>query len=147
MTVRVARPAGERALPCFDRALLERRAAALLEALGESGAELSVALVGDREMAEINERFRGRPGPTDVLSFSLLEGEHAGFRGPLLGDVVIDVAQAARQAAELGRALDEEIARLLIHGTLHLLGHDHEHPEEAREMQALEHRLWSAIAR
>ena len=73
------------------------------------------------------------PRPTDVLSFSLLEGEDAEHRGALLGDVVIGVETAARQArAAPPRSLDEEVARLLIHGTLHLLGHDHEQAEEAR---------------
>jgi rRNA maturation RNase YbeY len=146
MTVRLARPARGPALPPFDAALLERRAAALLDALGRRGAELSIALVDDQEMAEMNARYRGRQGPTDVLSFSLLEGDHVDFGGGLLGDVVIDVAQAARQAAARGASLDDELGRLLVHGTLHLLGHDHQRPEEAREMEALESRLWDAIA-
>ena len=76
--------------------------------------------------------MRGRAGPTDVLSFSLLEGEQAGHRGALLGDVVIGLAVAERQARERGHGLVEELDRLLIHGLLHLLGHDHEEPAEAQ---------------
>jgi probable rRNA maturation factor len=145
MTVRIALASSGQALPAFDGALLERRATALLAALGRAASELSVALVGDEEMTELNERYRGRRGPTDVLSFSLVEGDHAAFRGELLGDVVIDVVQAARQAEERGHPLQDELLRLLIHGTLHLLGHDHQEPEEAREMEACERRLWKAI--
>lgn len=147
MTVRIALPeAGpDVELPACDPALLRERAERALEWLGEKEAELSVALVDDAAMAELNGRYRGRSGPTDVLSFSLLEGPGAEHRGGCLGDVVIDLQVAARQASELGHRVDDELARLLIHGVLHLLGHDHEEPEETREMEALEGRLWDAI--
>ena len=80
-----------------------------------------------------------------MLSFSLLEGEGSEHRGRLLGDVVIGVETAARQARARHRGLDEEVARLMIHGVLHLLGHDHEADDEARVMQAEERRLWRAL--
>lgn len=146
MSVRVAGPPAGRPLPPVDAERLEARAAGVLEALGLGEAELSVTLVDDDAMAELNEGFRERSGPTDVLAFSLVEGEHAGFRGALLGEVVIDVEAAARQAPAWGLALDDELARLLIHGTLHLLGHDHEHEAEARAMRAEEERLWKALS-
>ena len=92
-------------------------------------------------MARLNGEWRGRERPTDVLSFSLLEGAHARHRGGLLGDVVIGLWVAARQARAGGRSLDEELCRLLIHGVLHLLGHDHEVAAEARRMRAEERRL------
>ena len=82
-----------------------------------------------------------------MLSFSLLEGAHSERRGALLGDVVIDVEQAARQARRARRTLDDELAKLMIHGVLHLLGHDHEEAAEARRMRAEERRLWRAVAR
>lgn len=117
----------------------------LLAALGRADAELSVALVDEAAMAELNARWRDRTGPTDVLSFSLLEGEGAEHRGGLLGDVVLCVPVAARQAAERGHGLEDELLRLLIHGTLHLLGHDHERDDEAAVMEAEERRLWDAL--
>jgi rRNA maturation RNase YbeY len=145
MSVRVSGPPPG-AAPALDRGLLRRRAARVLAALGRRGAELSVALVGYAEIAALNRRYRGKPQPTDVLSFSLLEGDHAERRGALLGDVVIGVGVAARQARRARRALDDELARLLIHGVLHLVGHDHERDAEAAAMRAEERRLWRALA-
>jgi probable rRNA maturation factor len=102
-------------------------------------------LADDPAISALNAGFRGRKGPTDVLSFSLLEGEHAGYRGALLGDVVIGIEAAARQARARRRSLDDEVARLLIHGALHLLGYDHERSEQARRMRAEERRLWRVV--
>jgi rRNA maturation RNase YbeY len=145
MTVRVSGP--RRGAPgAVDRRLLRRRAARVLGALGCRGAELSVALADDGEIAELNRRFRGRRGPTDVLSFSLVEGAHAERRGALLGDVVLGVEQARRAARRAHRSLDDELARLLIHGVLHLLGHDHAEAGEAARMRAEERRLRRALA-
>jgi len=129
----------------LDAHLLKSRAVSLLRALGLARAELSIALVDDAEMKELNREWRGLARPTDVLSFSLMEGEHQGHRGALLGDVVISVETAAAQAAARRRGLDEEAARLLIHGMLHLVGHDHEVEAEARLMRAEQRRLWRAI--
>ena len=145
MTVWIAGPAPVRSLPAFDRALLEARAQKLLQVLGHADSELSVSLVGDEEMTGLNQRFRAEAGPTDVLSFSLLEGEHAAFHGDLLGEVVIDVEVAARQASMIGHGLDAEMARLLIHGTLHLLGYDHQREKDARAMETAEDRLWAVV--
>ncbi len=124
---------------------LHRFARALLTALGEDRAELSVALLDDDEVAALNERWRGRSGPTDVLAFALREGRHARHRGPLLGDVVIALGVARRQAAERGHDLETECRRLLIHGVLHLLGYDHQRSEEARRMRARERALWRRL--
>lgn len=128
-----------------DTARLTRAAERLLARVGRPEAELSVALVDVPAMAELNATWRGREGPTDVLSFSLLEGEGAEHRGALLGDVVLCVPVAASQARALGHGLDEELLRLLIHGTLHLLGFDHEREDEAAAMQSEERRLWDAL--
>ena len=117
----------------------------MLRELGASGSELSLTLCDDSTIAELNQRYRGKQGPTDVLSFSLLEGEHAERRGALLGDVVVSLETAEVQARRGRRSLDDEVLRLLIHGTLHLLGHDHEAPDEARRMRAEERRLWRAL--
>jgi len=132
--------------PAFDEAVFRKRCDALLVAAGVPDAELSVALVADDEIADLNVRHRGRPGPTDVLSFSLREGEHTDRSGGMLGDVVIAVTVAHRQAREIGHDLDEELLRLLIHGVLHLLGFDHEEADEARAMQSRERELRAAIS-
>ena len=138
---------GSRGSRPVDLVRLRRRAVAVLRAAGEARAELSIALVDDATIRVLNGRYRGKPRPTDVLSFSLVEGEHADRRGRLLGDVVISVETAARQARERRRGLDDTIAKLLVHGVLHLLGHDHEEDEEAQLMLAEERRIWRAIAR
>jgi rRNA maturation RNase YbeY len=142
MTVRLA---GRRGLPSVDRALLGRRARRLLRELGQQRSELSLQLIDDAAMTELNARYRGIEGPTDVLAFSLREGPHAEHAGALLGDVVISLETAERQARRGRRSLDEETAKLLIHGTLHLLGHDHRHPAEARRMRREERRLWRVL--
>jgi len=129
----------------LDSRLLRSRAVRALKALGQSKSELSIAIVLDAEIAELNAEHRGKPSPTDVLSFSLLEGEHSDQRGKLLGDVVIGIETASRQARAAHRSLDEEVARLLIHGILHLLGWNHEESAEAKLMRAEERRLWRAI--
>jgi rRNA maturation RNase YbeY len=145
MTLRLSGPPRGLATARFDRPLLARRARRVLREVAQAGAELSLALVDDVAMAGLNERHRRKRGATDVLSFSLLEGAHSEYRGALLGDVVIDVEQASRQARRARRALDDELAKLMIHGVLHLLGHDHEETDEARRMRAEERRLWQAV--
>jgi rRNA maturation RNase YbeY len=144
MTVRLS---GRRGLPSLDRALLRRRARAILRLVGRPEAELSVALVDDEEIAALNQSYRERSGATDVLSFSLLEGDHAERRGELLGDVIVSVETAERQARRGRRSLEDEVVRLLIHGTLHLLGHDHQEAAEARAMRAEERRVWRELTR
>jgi rRNA maturation RNase YbeY len=145
MTVRLSGPPERDGLAAVDRRLLVARAARVLRALSHARSELSVSLIDDEEMAGLNARYRGRRGPTDVLSFSLVEGADAEHRGRLLGDVVIGVETAARRARSRHRGLDEVLARLLVHGTLHLLGHDHRRAEEARKMRAEERRLWRVL--
>ncbi len=142
MTVRLS---GRRGLPPVDRPLLRRQARLLLRSLDRRGDELSVTLVDDERMASLNERYRGIAAPTDVLSFSLEEGPHAERRGALLGDVVISLETAVCQARRGRRSLEDEVLRLLIHGALHLVGHDHERVDEARLMRAEERRIRRAI--
>jgi len=99
--------------------------------------EISLTLLDDEAIAALNRRYLGREGPTDVLAFSLGEPTAP------LGDVYVGFQQAGRQAAEHGVPLEEELARLAIHGTLHVLGHDHpEGPERTRSaMIRLQERL------
>jgi probable rRNA maturation factor len=119
-----------------------------LRAVGESGAELSVALVDDAEMQRLNRDWRGKDRTTDVLAFALREGELADVQEPgLLGDVVVSVPTAERQARERGHALERELAELLVHGILHLLGYDHERsPAEARRMFREQRRVLAELA-
>jgi len=126
-------------------ARLGRSGRRLLDALGRREAELSVVLVSDRLIRRLNRAWRGKDRVTDVLSFAQHEGA-----GPapaaLLGDVVISVATAKRQAKERGESVAVESERLLIHGLLHLLGYDHERSAaEARRMQRRERALADAL--
>ncbi|MCL5102593.1 MAG: rRNA maturation RNase YbeY [Armatimonadetes bacterium] len=101
--------------------------------------ELSILLADDARIVELNKEYRDIDGPTDVLSFSQLEGEDEAIPGveeDLLGDVVISVETARRQAENQGHSLDREIDILLVHGILHLLGYDHAEPEDERVMFA-----------
>jgi probable rRNA maturation factor len=114
-------------------------AAKALKVVPASGAGVTVAFVSDRAMRELNRRWRGKRGTTDVLSFPSAQDEFEKLEDFTLGDVVISVEQAARQAAEHGLEFDEEIAQLILHGLLHLSGYDHE--TDAGEMNRLEIRL------
>lgn len=127
-----------------DGRALVATAKRLLVALGEAGSGLSLSLVGDAAIRELNREYRGRDRATDVLSFPL--GDQPAAAERLLGDVVISVDTAARQAAEYGATLQREIYRLLIHGMLHLTGHDHLERDERRVMEREERRLADAIA-
>ncbi len=130
-----------------DVGLIRDRAQFLLSRLGHRNSELSIALVDDSEIRKLNREWRGLDRATDVLSFSLLEGEGSGYRGRLLGDVIIGVERAAAQAADRHRGLDDEVTRLMIHGLLHVLGHDHESEVEARTMRGEERRLRKLLSR
>jgi len=121
----------------------------LLNALGcESGSELGVLITDDREISELNNAYRKKPKPTDVLSFSLREGRGSEYRNKALGDVVISLETALCQAREQRVPVTEELLRLVIHGTLHLVGYDHENVsrEKARLMRKKECELFELLA-
>ena len=106
------------------------------DALGRSSCSLSVMLTDDAGIADYNERFRGKAEPTDVLSFPSEAGSESDS-GHYLGDLVVSVERAAAQAAEHGHEPVEEAEVLVLHGVLHLLGHDHETDEgQMRELEA-----------
>jgi probable rRNA maturation factor len=128
----------------------------MLHCLDLNEAELSVALTDDEEIHELNRVFRHRDQPTDVLAFAMREGAPAtsrpvGDAAPsvpeLLGDVVVSVDTARRQAARRRRDLESEVRELLAHGLLHLIGYDHQTPHEARVMNAEARRLCRAAVR
>jgi len=112
-------------------------AQSVLVQAGYPTAQLSLSLVGKTRMRSLNRRYRGRDYPTDVLAFPM---ESMGEQTEIfLGDVVICLPIAIGQASRFGNSADQEILRLLIHGTLHLLGYDHEQsPREASRMQRKE---------
>lgn len=109
----------------------------------EEDCELSIRLVDSEESAELNSEYRGKTGPTNVLSFP--------FEAPieleprLLGDLVICLQVVEREAAEQGKAVDEHWAHMVVHGCLHLLGYDHIEDEEAEQMEALEIQILHSI--
>lgn len=111
--------------------LVRRAVREVLEAEGHGDGELSVTFVDDRTIAELNRRYLGRRGVTDVIAFALHDPG-----APVLGDVYIGYDQALRQAGALGVDPEEELIRLAIHGVLHVLGYEHpEGPDrEASEM-------------
>jgi len=145
MTVRLLGPARRRGLPAVDRRRLRARARVVLREIERADRELAISLVDDPQIQALNSAWRGRARPTDVLAFSLEEGVHLERRGALLGDVVIGIETAARQARARRRGLDDEIARLLVHGALHLVGYDHVRARDAQRMRAAERRVLRAV--
>jgi probable rRNA maturation factor len=121
---------------------LERLAYRALEAEEVARpAELSIVLADDATVQGLNRDYRDTDAPTDVLSFAQSEGEE--FARPdgamrHLGDVIISIDMARRQAQEYGLELQDEAAHLLVHGILHLLGYDHQSADEERTMRAHE---------
>jgi probable rRNA maturation factor len=114
--------------------------------LGYPDAELSLSLVDDLQIGRLNQQYRNRARPTDVLAFPMREGECTEVNPYLLGDVVISLDTAQRQAASRGYSFEEELSFLLIHGILHLVGYDHENPgSEARRMRKKEKALFLHI--
>lgn len=119
-------------------ATLRKIATALLRHAGKQQCELSILFVNDTRMTELNRTYRSKNTPTNVLSFPMLDA--TALPGPqLLGDIVISLDTAAREAAGGGISLSDHLRVLLVHGLVHLLGYDHERgPEEAAAMLAME---------
>jgi probable rRNA maturation factor len=119
----------------IDQQDLLKKAERILEGLAcEQSAVLSIALVDSAEMEELNYTYRGKKEPTNVLSFSQIEGEHIGARSDLLGDVVINTDRVVEDAERLDYTREEMALYLLIHGILHLAGYDHSQPQDASVM-------------
>ena len=121
---------------------LRAKAKKLLKDLGVSPAELSILLVDNPQIQKLNRLWRKKDRPTDVLAFAQREGEKADPADPVLGDIVISVEQAKKQAEAQGHSLEKELDILLIHGILHLLGYEHEHGgRQAKKMREKEKEL------
>jgi probable rRNA maturation factor len=115
--------------------------------LGRPDAEIGLSFFGDRRIQTLNRIYRGKNQPTDVLAFPLAHSKQVKpkrDKNPppsFLGDVVISAPTASRQAREQGHTLHREVAWLIVHGILHLLGYDHEKADEARRMRRKERAL------
>ncbi len=119
----------------------------ILKELNLDNIELSISLVDNETIQNINREWRGKDKPTDVLSFPLDEDTPSGYKYRLLGDVIISLPYAKKQAEEIGHSYKEEVLRLLTHGILHLLGYDHETSEEdAKVMFSLQDKIFSKIS-
>lgn len=135
--------------PALSSARVRRLALGMLRHVGREADELSILLTDDPFIRTLNATHRGKDKPTDVLAFPLLSGEEEGAAPPLpgqalLGDVVISLDTAERQARQRKHALIDEVAFLLAHGILHLLGYDHETDEDEAVMNAMTARLVDA---
>ena len=131
----------------IDTRTLKKILRKLLAALDQQTCDLSVLVVDDARMRRLNARYRGIDRPTDVLAFAMREGAFPHLHPQLLGDLVISAETALRQARARQRALLDELTHLLIHGTLHLIGYDHEaSPAAARAMGAKARTLWRLVA-
>lgn len=117
----------------------------MLAALDLPDGELSILLCDDEVIRELNRDYRGKDEPTDVLAFPMWDGAQPSVEPTLLGDVVISIPTAARQAAERDRPIIEEVTFLLAHGLLHLVGHDHQTRREELEMNLETERLLEAV--
>ena len=117
---------------------LHQAVSLVLRSAGLDDGEISLTLLDDDSIRELNRTYLGKDVPTDVISFALHEGDEA-----VLGDVYVGYEQAAIQAAEAGISVEEELARLSIHGTLHVLGYDHPDTEarSSSEMFVLQEHL------
>lgn len=113
--------------------------------------EISVRLSDDEEIQRLNRDYRGKDKPTNILSFPMLEPAQVGpalarhDMDLLLGDMALAFETTAREAQEKGIALADHVAHLLVHGTLHLLGHDHQDDSSADAMEALETRILAGL--
>jgi len=129
----------------MDQKKLKRKIKTILNDLGFPEAELSLVLTDDEALASLNEKYRGQKGPTNVLSFPQREGEFSQVNPFLLGDVVISVETALKEAQLAGRPLDWAVDRLIIHGLLHLAGFDHE--AQGSDEAAMENKQRELMAR
>ena len=118
----------------------------ILNALDSPDGELSILIVDDARIAELNLTYLNRTGPTNVIAFPMQEGAYSELTPNLLGDVVISVETAAREAEAAGMSLERRFNQLLVHGILHLFGYDHIHSEAAAaEMEKKSSELMEGI--
>ena len=130
----------------LDTSRLHHSINVILQHLDREGSEVSVLIVDDPGIQEINKEYLGRDYPTNVIAFSQLEGEYGNINPHILGDIVISAETALRDADGESLPLEAELDYLLIHGILHLIGYDHEATEpEATRMQEKEKELFASL--
>jgi len=117
----------------------------ILRTLENEDSEISLTFVDDAGITEINTQYLGRDYPTNVIAFSMNEGEFGDVNPNILGDIIISTETALRNAETEGFSLEDELDYLIIHGVLHLLGYDHELPGEAKEMREKEREIFFAL--
>lgn len=126
----------------IDAGQIRRALRAVLQRHGCRRARLSVALVDDRRIADLNQAYLQHTGPTDVLSFDLRDAEQ---EAPLEGEIVVSTETAAREAARREHPVEAEVLLYVVHGALHLLGHDDQTEEQAARMHVEENRVLTAL--
>ena len=125
---------------------IQQKARAILNALDYPDAELSILIVDDQQIARLNQQYLNREGPTNVIAFAMQEGPFTEIAPGLLGDVVISVETAHREAKNAGIGTAAYVDQLLIHGILHLLGYDHENnTSEAHKMEQKANEIFDFI--
>lgn len=135
----------------FDVQVVHRAVSTTLKAHGAEACEVSVLLTDDADIRQLNRDYRGIDAPTDVLAFAMREGEEGHVNPHLLGDLVISLETAARQAttndtlSQTGGNLETEAALLAVHGMLHLLGYDHQTPKDATVMFEKQKAIFSLL--
>jgi probable rRNA maturation factor len=135
-----------RRIPGLSSRKMRQKAHKVLKDLGLHDVELSLLLTDDDTISELNRRYLRKNGPTNVLAFPMGQ-ESFSEKAAMLGDVVISLDTAMKESNESGESLDRTVSRLLVHGILHLLGHDHEKSRaEARRMKKEEQRLLALIS-
>ena len=121
-------------------AVAARAADAALAPEGQADAGVVILMTDDATLADLNQRFRGKAGPTNVLSFPAAPNPEG-----LIGDIALAHGVCAREAAEQGKTLEQHLTHLTVHGVLHLLGYDHEDDGEAEAMEALERTILETL--
>ncbi len=125
---------------------LQKRAQAILNALGSPEGELSILVVDDSQIKTLNKNYLNRSKPTNVIAFPMKEGDFSDINPQLLGDVVISIETTEREAMQSGISTEERFAQLLVHGILHLFGFDHEKSEhDAHKMEKKGNELLSLV--
>ncbi|MCD5401151.1 rRNA maturation RNase YbeY [candidate division NPL-UPA2 bacterium] len=128
-----------------DQRTIRRAGEETLRRENSSPAEVSIILVTDNYIKDLNRKYRGVEEATDVLAFPMQEGEFSGLHPHLLGDVVISVERAREQAREFGHRFEEELSLLTIHGLLHLLGYDDFTVRGRKKMEVREKEILKAV--
>ncbi len=130
----------------FSLKKIEQTVQVILNALDFPDGEISILLVDNPQIAALNQEYLNRPGPTNVIAFAMREGDYSHLTPHLLGDVVISMDTADREARDAGMSMEIRFNELLVHGILHLFSYDHENDdEEARRMEEKSRELMELI--